>query len=169
MPNAAARDPHTLVFSKDERYIWFTVQNGNFVGRLTLADRTTDLISVPTLRARPYGIKIAPDGVPWIVLLGTNKLASVNPQTLALTEYEIPAGGARPRRLETTSDGRVWYADYGRGYLGLPNGGTITSGPAAPGHCTGWRAKARLADTFAPGRYAPSVVGTLYRLSAVPT
>lgn len=37
----------------------------------------------------------------------------------------------------------------------------------APGHCTGWRAKAKLADTFAPGRYAPSVVGTLYRLSAV--
>jgi 7,8-dihydropterin-6-yl-methyl-4-(beta-D-ribofuranosyl)aminobenzene 5'-phosphate synthase len=36
----------------------------------------------------------------------------------------------------------------------------------APGHCTGWRAKARLADTFAPGNYAPSVVGTLYRLQA---
>ena len=36
----------------------------------------------------------------------------------------------------------------------------------APGHCTGWRAKSRLADTFAPGRYAPSVVGTMYRLSA---
>jgi 7,8-dihydropterin-6-yl-methyl-4-(beta-D-ribofuranosyl)aminobenzene 5'-phosphate synthase len=34
----------------------------------------------------------------------------------------------------------------------------------APGHCTGWRAKAALAATFAPGRYAPSVVGTLYRL-----
>lgn len=36
----------------------------------------------------------------------------------------------------------------------------------APGHCTGWRAKAKLAHTFAPGRYAPSVVGTLYRLGA---
>lgn len=36
----------------------------------------------------------------------------------------------------------------------------------APGHCTGWRAKARLADTFAPGRYAPSVVGSMYRLVA---
>lgn len=34
----------------------------------------------------------------------------------------------------------------------------------APGHCTGWRAKARLAQTFAPGRYGPSVVGTRYRL-----
>ncbi len=38
----------------------------------------------------------------------------------------------------------------------------------APGHCTGWRAKARLAQTFAPRRYAPSVVGTLYRLGAPP-
>jgi len=37
----------------------------------------------------------------------------------------------------------------------------------APGHCTGWRAKAKLAGAFAPGRYAPSVVGTMYRLSAV--
>ena len=39
----------------------------------------------------------------------------------------------------------------------------------APGHCTGWRAKTNLASAFAPGRYAPSVVGTLYRLSAVRT
>ena len=37
----------------------------------------------------------------------------------------------------------------------------------APGHCTGWRAKASLANTFAPGRYAPSVVGTMYRLGRV--
>ena len=36
----------------------------------------------------------------------------------------------------------------------------------APGHCTGWRAKAQLADAFAPGRYGPSVVGTMYRLQA---
>ncbi len=35
----------------------------------------------------------------------------------------------------------------------------------APGHCTGWRAKAVLADRFAGGRYAPSVVGTRYVLS----
>lgn len=36
----------------------------------------------------------------------------------------------------------------------------------APGHCTGWRAKAALAATFAPGGYGPSVVGTRYRLTA---
>ena len=36
----------------------------------------------------------------------------------------------------------------------------------APGHCTGWRAKTALCDVFAPGRYAPSVVGSLYVLKA---
>jgi 7,8-dihydropterin-6-yl-methyl-4-(beta-D-ribofuranosyl)aminobenzene 5'-phosphate synthase len=36
----------------------------------------------------------------------------------------------------------------------------------APGHCTGWRAKAALANRLAPGRYAPSVVGTRFVLKA---
>lgn len=36
----------------------------------------------------------------------------------------------------------------------------------APGHCTGWRAKAALSQAFAPGRYAPSVVGATYLLRA---
>jgi 7,8-dihydropterin-6-yl-methyl-4-(beta-D-ribofuranosyl)aminobenzene 5'-phosphate synthase len=36
----------------------------------------------------------------------------------------------------------------------------------APGHCTGWRAKAALAEAFAPGRYGPSVVGSRYVLQA---
>jgi 7,8-dihydropterin-6-yl-methyl-4-(beta-D-ribofuranosyl)aminobenzene 5'-phosphate synthase len=36
----------------------------------------------------------------------------------------------------------------------------------APGHCTGWRAKAALSSAFAPGRYAPSVVGSRYHLIA---
>jgi virginiamycin B lyase len=119
MPDAAARDPHTLVFDEDEQHIWFTVQGGNMVGRLTLADESVELIPVPTPRSRPYGIKMAPDGTPWIVLLGTNKLAKVDPSTLELTEIELPADDARPRRLEITSDGRLWYADFARGTLGL--------------------------------------------------
>lgn len=118
MPDRAARDPHTLVFDAGERHLWFTVQGGNFVGRLALATRAVDLVPVPTEYARPYGIRMAPDGTPWTVLVGTNKLASVDPVTLAITEYTIPAAGARPRRLEVTSDGRVWYADYSRGFIG---------------------------------------------------
>ncbi|HSE92130.1 MAG TPA: MBL fold metallo-hydrolase, partial [Methylomirabilota bacterium] len=36
----------------------------------------------------------------------------------------------------------------------------------APGHCTGWRAKAALVRAFAPARYGPSAVGTSYVLTA---
>jgi hypothetical protein len=34
------------------------------------------------------------------------------------------------------------------------------------GHCTGWRAKAALAHTFAPGNSGLSVVGSFYALRA---
>jgi 7,8-dihydropterin-6-yl-methyl-4-(beta-D-ribofuranosyl)aminobenzene 5'-phosphate synthase len=34
----------------------------------------------------------------------------------------------------------------------------------APGHCTGWRAKAALAHAFAPEHYGPSSVGSMYVL-----
>ena len=117
MPNKKAGDPHTLVFCPRGKHIWFTVQWGNFVGRLTVANRKVDLIPVPTRRARPYGIIIAPNGAPWVALLGTDKLASVDPRALKLTEHSI-AAGARPRRVDATPDGRIYYTDYRRGYLG---------------------------------------------------
>lgn len=118
MPREDARDPHTLIFDADRRHIWFTLQRSNMIGRLTLADRKVELIEVPTPGALPYGIKLAPDGTIWVVLFGTNKLASVDPQTLALTEHVLPEAGTRPRRLEVTPDGQIYYVDYARGYLG---------------------------------------------------
>jgi virginiamycin B lyase len=79
------------------------------------------LIPSKTERSRPYGIKTAPDGSVWAVLFGTNKLAHINPDTLELTEIDLPRAEARPRRVEVTSDGRVWYADYAKGMLGAYN------------------------------------------------
>jgi len=118
MPEGTAYDPHTQVFDADQSHIWFTSQGANYIGRLTIADRSVDLVKVPTEGARPYGIKVAPDGTPWVALFGTNKLASVDPETLELTEHTLPPDGALPRRLEITGDGRVWYSDYARGKTG---------------------------------------------------
>ncbi|MFP4537891.1 MAG: hypothetical protein ACLFPA_06270 [Dichotomicrobium sp.] len=118
MPEGTAYDPHTMVFDADQSHIWFTSQGANYVGRLTVADRSVDLIEVPTDSARPYGIRIAPDGTPWVALFGTNKLASVDPETLELSEHTLPPEGALPRRLEITEDGRIWYSDYARGRIG---------------------------------------------------
>lgn len=119
MPDAAARDPHTLIFDEGEENIWFTVQGGNMMGRLNIESRKVDLIKSRTARSRPYGIKMAPDGSVWVVYFGSNKLAHINPDTLAHEEIELPRSDARPRRLEVLADGRVWYVDYAKGMLGV--------------------------------------------------
>lgn len=134
MSDAAARDPHTLVFGSDGE-IWFTVQQGNFVGRLDRTSGEVSLIPVPTSGARPYGIKVTPENRPWIVLLGTNKLATVDPGTLAIEEITLPRAEARPRRLEITLDGTIWYVDYAGGFLGRfePSSGTFQEWPLPGG------------------------------------
>jgi virginiamycin B lyase len=117
MPERAARDPHTLTF--DSRGdIWFTVEQGNFVGKLTAADRRVQLIEVPTGRAKPYGIVVDSRDIPWAAASGTNRLLRVDPDSMTLEEITLPSKDSRPRRLAITSDDRVWFVDFDRGYLG---------------------------------------------------
>ena len=61
------------------------------------------------------------------------------------------AGGAMEERIGPTVDDLV---------------DRVSPRILAPGHCTGWRAKAALAARFAPDHYAPSVVGSTYVLTA---
>lgn len=113
-----APDPHTLLLGPGGA-LWFTVQGGNFVGRLDRATREVRLAKVPAPNARPYGIALSPQGVPWVALFGTNALARVDPQTLEIAVHRLPRADAHPRRLDVGSDGRVWYVDYPGGRLGV--------------------------------------------------
>jgi len=117
MPDPAARDPHTLVFAPDGN-LWFTVQGGNFIGRLNPRSGDISLIASKTPRSRPYGINLDRTGRPWVNLFATNRIATIDPNTLEIREYELPRPGARSRRIEVTSDQKVWYVDYAEGYLG---------------------------------------------------
>ncbi len=118
MPDPDVRDPHTLTWDRNGD-IWFTAQFSNFVGKLTVATLKVQVIEVPTERARPYGIVMDPSGLrPWIVLFGTNKLATVDPETMELTEFVLPRPETRPRRIAMTTDGHVWYVDFAGGMLG---------------------------------------------------
>ena len=116
-----AIDPHSLTFDAAEENIWFSVQGGNFVGRFNIASQRFDLVRPHTQRARPNGIKVAPDGTIWVALFGTNRLAQIDPKTLQLSEVALPRPAARPRRLTITNDGLVWYGDYATGRLGSYN------------------------------------------------
>lgn len=72
------------------------------------------------------------------------------PIDLVLGGYHLGGAGMESRIDETVRD----LADL------------IDPAVIAPGHCTGWRAKATLATRFSPDRYGPSVVGTTYALTA---
>lgn len=73
------------------------------------------------------------------------------PLDLVLGGFHLAGRAMEPRIAETVRD----LADLARPAV------------VAPGHCTGWRAAAALAEVFAPERYAPSVVGSSYVLSGV--
>ncbi|MEW9797046.1 Vgb family protein [Alteromonas sp. CYL-A6] len=126
LPKSQAGDPHTLVFDSKGN-IWFTVQWGNIIGYLDTASGEFTLYDVPIERARPYGIKVDKNDTLWIVLLGTNHLATIKNKTLAL--ITIPDETARPRRLEIDKQGDIWYADYAGGKLGFysPASGEFSS------------------------------------------
>ncbi len=117
MPDETVRDPHTLVFSGQDE-IWFTSQWGNSVGRMNKRSGKITLVPMQTEKARPYGIKMDAEEYPWIALLGTNGLATIDPQTLQLSVIRLPRQEARLRRLAITRDGMVWYTDYAGGFFG---------------------------------------------------
>lgn len=115
LPGEGEGDAHTMDFTGNGD-IWFTVQHGNQIGYLDTQTRKIRLHDVPTQDARPYGIVVHKDQ-PWVVLFGTNRLATVDAQG-KVKEVVLPREDARPRRLAVTADGNVWYGDYAGGYLG---------------------------------------------------
>ena len=122
MPSEKADDPHTAVFDANGM-LWFTVQGGNMVGRLDPKTGKIELKEVPTEGALPYGIQINSKGAPIFCEFGTNKMASINPQSMDITEYTLPAG-VRPRRLAIAADDTVYFTDFKSGHLGTLNTAT---------------------------------------------
>ncbi len=53
-----------------------------------------------------------------MALLGTNALATVDPETMTLEVIRTPREPSRLRRIAITSDDSVWYTDYSEGFLG---------------------------------------------------
>ncbi len=122
MPDERASDPHTAVFDQ-QGILWFTVQGGNMVGRLDPRTGKIDLKEVPTKGALPYGIAVNSKGVPIFCEFGSNKMASIDPKTMAITEYKLP-DGARPRRMAIDASDLIYYTDFERGFLGRLNTAT---------------------------------------------
>src|SRR5580693_8797355 len=91
-------DPHTPVFDHDG-ILWFTNEETNYVGRLDPKTGKMTLAKLPTPHAVPYGIVILQNNMPFFCEFGSNKLATIDPRTMTIHEYTLPAANAHPRRL----------------------------------------------------------------------
>jgi len=133
MPDRRARDPHTPVLDQNG-ILWFTLEQSDFVGRLDPRSGEIRLKRVPTPDAVPYGMAITAEGVPFFCEFGSNKLGSIDPSTMAITEHPLPKG-ARPRRLAIAPGGAIYYSDYARGRLGRfdPSTGKVDEWPSPGG------------------------------------
>jgi len=133
MPDSKAEDPHTAVFDA-QGILWFTVQVGNMVGRLDPQSGKIVLQSPPTQNSHPYGIAINSRGIPFFCEFNSNKMASIDPKTMQIKEYPLPAT-ARPRRMAIASDDTVYFTDFEGGNLGRldPATGAVKMWPSPGG------------------------------------
>jgi virginiamycin B lyase len=62
----------------------------------------------------------------WFNEFGTNKLGSIDPSSMTLSEHILPRG-TRDRRIAIIGDGGIWYGDYARGFLARfdPKSGSV--------------------------------------------
>src|SRR5437016_8581964 len=74
-------------------------------------------------------------GIPFLVEFGSNKIASIDPNTMEIREYVLPNSETRPRRVAITSDDVLWYSDYSLGYLGRfgPKSAAVREWPSPSG------------------------------------
>jgi virginiamycin B lyase len=75
------------------------------------------LKKLQTADARPYGIAINSKGIPFFCEFGTNKMAKIDPQTMAITEYKLPES-ARPRRMAIDARDNIYFTDFQSENLG---------------------------------------------------
>ena len=115
-----AGDPHTMTWHPNGK-LYFTSQRAGMLGRLDPATGKIDEIDTDS---RPYGIVVAPDETIWVAYNGTNKLGTLNPETMDVHLYTLPDPGSRVRRLGVTTDGMVWFVNSSMGRIGRLNPAT---------------------------------------------
>jgi virginiamycin B lyase len=99
-------------------YIWFTSQGSNRIGRLNMQTGDVRLVTPWETPSNPYGIVLDAEGNVWAMLLRTNKVVRIDPETFEMTHYDQASPESRGRRLAWTEDNKLWYVDEARGYLG---------------------------------------------------
>jgi streptogramin lyase len=117
-----ANYPHTIRVDQ-KGIVWFTLAGSEHVGRLDPESGKIDILSLPNVvpggisgGTQPYGIDINPvDDRMWYGRLFGDRIGTVDPVTLEITEYDSPVRG--PRRMRFDNEGILWVTGYSEGQL----------------------------------------------------
>ncbi|MGE0623811.1 MAG: carboxypeptidase regulatory-like domain-containing protein [Pseudomonadales bacterium] len=148
-----ANYPHTIRVDQ-KGIVWFTLAGSEHVGRLDPESGKIDIIALPHVVSggisggtQPYGIDINPvDDRMWYGRLFGDRIGTVDPVTLEVTEYDSPVRG--PRRMRFDKQGILWVTGYSEGDL------------ARVDVSKGFESKVYMMPEFAPGyRPAPYALG----------
>lgn len=110
--------PHDVAPAPDGS-VWYTAQQGGYLGNLDPLTGETRQISLGTGSA-PHGVIVGPDGAPWITAGGLNAIVRVDPKTEELSIYPLPAERPAANLNTETFDwnGILWFTGqsgvYGR-------------------------------------------------------
>jgi virginiamycin B lyase len=100
------------------------MQQSHMLGQLHPSTGEMKVVPTPSRPAAPYGIKVDSKGRLWVSYNGTNKIASMDPDTMQIREYELPDPASRSRRLVVTSDDMVYFVNSALGRIGRLNPAT---------------------------------------------
>ena len=114
--------PHTIRFDA-EGIVWYTLAGSEQVGNLDPKTGEIQLVDLPKVKpggiaggTTPYGIDVDPlTGMIWYSRLFGDKIGSIDPDTLDVTEYDSPVRG--PRRMRFDDEGILWVTGYSEGTL----------------------------------------------------
>lgn len=107
-----------MVDSQDN--VWFSNFMNNKLGEMNVKTKKFTLYQPPTLKAKPYGIiQDKKSGYIWFADYGGNNITRFDPKTSQFVEYPIPTKGADPRFVGLDSKGRLWFAEWWNGKIGV--------------------------------------------------
>jgi virginiamycin B lyase len=113
LPDRAAL-PQSIVTGLDGN-LWFTVVNGNAIGRMTASGGLTRF-ALPT-GSSPEGITLGPDGAMWFTEQSGNRIGRISTAG-ALSEVDVPTLASQPFGITSGRDGRLYFTEYGGNRIG---------------------------------------------------
>ncbi|MHB8647514.1 MAG: virginiamycin B lyase family protein [Thermomicrobiales bacterium] len=127
--------PHNITLGPDGN-LWFTEQNADRIGRITLVGAITEFpISVGRI---PTDIAAGPDGALWFTELAGNNIGRMTTAGLLTNEYPIPLVNSvskSPDGIALGPDGNIWFTEFDGNNIGrITPAGAITEFPIPTAH-----------------------------------